>query len=179
MRNFKTQFMLTAITALLATGPSCGPKQSAAKPDGGFDLPMLATIRFGEPRASRQLLNGFWAVENNSWRWTRHHFELVLMPPPQAFQAGAALKFRFALPAGLIDRVHSVTLTASVGGVALPPQTYTEPGGCTFVREVPAAAFAGGGPVGVVFTTDKYFRPGEVEGRELAVVASDIGLIAK
>ena len=73
----------------------------------------------------------------------------------------------------------SVTLTAAVGDTALPPETYTESGNFLYKRDVPAAAFAAGTPVKVAFSTDKFLRAGEVEGRELALVVHSAGLVAK
>jgi hypothetical protein len=140
---------------------------------------MLSVIRVAQPRAQRQLLEGFWQVENNAWRWTKHDFSVVLMPPVGATQRGATLDFRFGLTDGMIERKKAVTLAASVGGVALPPDTYREPGNCVYLRDVPAAAFAEGGPVRVAFSTDKYFAAGEIEGRELGVVANSVGLVSR
>jgi hypothetical protein len=178
MRRLKTQFMLTAVVAgLLATGSSC--RQTRTTTDDAGRLPLLSVIRVAQPRAEAQLLEGFWQVENNSWRWTKHDFAVVLMPPIGAAQKGATLDFRFALTPGLIERQKAVTIAASVGGVTLPPDTYRQAGSCAYVREVPAAAFAAGGPVRVAFSADKYFAAGEIEGRELAVIASSIGLVSK
>lgn len=172
--------MLTVVVAgLLATGSSCRQTRDGAGANDGGNLPMLSVIRVAQPRTQRQLLEGFWQVENNAWRWTKHDFAVVLMPPPGASQKGATLEFRFALTPGLIEREKAVTLTASVGGVALPPDTYRAAGNCVFFRDVPAAAFAAGGPVRVAFTTDKYFPAGQLESRELAVVASSIGLVSR
>ena len=31
---------------------------------------MLSTVRMSDAKATAQLLSGFYAIENNSWRWT-------------------------------------------------------------------------------------------------------------
>ncbi|HEY1204698.1 MAG: hypothetical protein ABSH46_15325 [Bryobacteraceae bacterium] len=161
--------------ALLAGSWAC--KKEEAEQDE--NLPPASVVAVAQPRARRQLLDGFWAVENNSWRWTKHRFSVLLMAPPGAAQGGASLEFRFTLPDPVILRRKSVTLSASVGEVALPPETYTSSGTYLYKADVPATAFTGQGPVRVAFATDKYLAAGEVEGRELALVAKSIGLTPK
>ncbi len=178
MRTFKTQYMLlAAVAGLLATGSSCKSTGGGADSDEGG--PMQSVINVGEPRARQQIVSGFWTVENNAWRWTKRDFAVMLMPPAGAAQKGATLQFRFDLTEGLMARKKPVTISASVGSVDLPPQTYSEACHCAFVRDVPPAAFAAGGPVKVALNTDKYFPAGEIDSRELGVVASSIGLVAK
>jgi hypothetical protein len=143
------------------------------------NLPLSNVVAVANPHAERQLVSGFWGVENNAWRWTKHNFVVLLMPPPDAAQNGAALELRFAVMDGVIARRQSVTLTAAIGDTALPPETYTESGNYLYRRDVPAAAFATGTSVKVAFATDKFLRAGEVEGRELALVVTSAGLVAK
>ncbi len=180
MRGFKSHFVLTAVVAaLLAAGPSCKKTNEAAQSDDSRELPLSSVVHVAEPGAQRQLLDGFWGVENNAWRWTKHRFEVALLPPAGAAQKGARLDFRFALTKGLLDRQKSVTVTAMVGSATLPPDTYTEPGNCVYIADVPASAFASGGTVRVAFVVDKYFHTGEIDSRELALIAQSVGLLPR
>jgi hypothetical protein len=166
-----------AVAGLFAGGWAC--KKERAAQDENPNLPPLSVIYVAQPRAARQLVSGFWSVENNGWRWVKHSFAVSLAAPPGAAQKGAVLELRFFLPDSIISRRHSVTLAASVGGMALPPETYEQAGNYIYKRDVPAAALKVGSPVQVSFNTDKYLSAGEVEGRELALVVQSVGLIAK
>src|ERR1017187_6128614 len=120
MNKPRKYWVVVAATAtLFAAGWGCKKQEDTALDQ---HLPPLSAISVGQPRAERQLLDGFWYVENNAWRWTKHSFSVRLMPPPGAAQKGATLDFRFTLPDSVIDHRKSVTLYATVGDVPLPPQ---------------------------------------------------------
>jgi hypothetical protein len=173
MDRIMKQVLVAAVAvALFAAGSGCKSNTQA-------NLPPLSTLSVSQPRAESQLIDGFWQVENNAWRWTRHDFSVLLMPPPGAAQNGATLEFRFTLPDVIIDKRQSLTLTATVGNVKLPPETYTASGSYVYKSDVPAAAFQAGVPVKVAFATDKYLRAGEVERRELALIANVFALNPK
>jgi hypothetical protein len=176
-KSRKHWMVVAAAATLFAAGWGCKKQQEAAALND--NLPPVSAFAVAQPRAERQLLDGFWQVENNAWRWTKHNFSVLLLPPPGAAQKGATLEFRFTLPEGLIARRLAVTLSASVGTVALPPATYTAAGVYVYKADVPAEAFTGSGPVKVAFSTDRFFRAGEVESRELALVATSFALTAK
>ncbi|HXN48526.1 MAG TPA: hypothetical protein VN893_17890 [Bryobacteraceae bacterium] len=172
-RSRKPWIVVAAAATLFAAGLGCKNQQEAQEEN----LPLLSAIAVASPRAERQLLDGFYQVENNSWRWTRHEFSVRLMPPQGAAATGARLELRFTLPNPVIDRRQAVTLSASVGGTALPPTTYTAAGVYVYKADVPAQAFSGTAPVKVSFSTDKFLRAGEVEARELGLVATTISLL--
>jgi hypothetical protein len=174
MRKLTRPWFVAAATAVLLAG-NWACKKDATQQDEA--RPLLSALPVGQPRAERQLLDGFSYVENNAWRWTRHTFSVQLMPPPGAPQKGATLDFRFTLPDSVVDRKKSVTLSVSVGAVALSPETYTASGDYSYKVPVPATAFKVGEPVKVVFTTDKYLAAGEVDARELALVAHSFALL--
>lgn len=180
MLKFRSPYVLAAlITGLLAAAPGCKQAPEPEDIEESRNLPPLSVIGVAQPRAERQLLEGFWAVENHGWRWTQHNFAVSLMAPPGASQRGATLQFHFALPAGLIARQKAITVTATIGHLTLPPQTYSTPGANTYSRDIPATAFTEGTPVRVAFATDKFFKAGEIDGRELALVSSSFGLVTK
>jgi hypothetical protein len=171
-RLTRHQVAAVALAALLAGNWACKKEQAE-------NLPPASVIAVAQPRAERQLLDGFWAVENGAWRWSRHNFAVLLMPPAGAAQKGATLILQFTLPDSVLARRQSVTLAASIGGLALPPETYTAAGRYSYKADVPPAAFRSAGPVKVAFSTDKYLHAGEVEVRELALVVQSVGLAGR
>jgi hypothetical protein len=175
MQKPRKHWMVTAgLAATLFAGSwACKKQEEAGQED---TAPLTSTLEMGSRRAERQLLSGFWQVENNAWRWTKHDFSVLLLVPVGAAQKGAMLRVRFTLPDNIVAKRHSVTLSASVDGVALPPETYTAGGVYQYEASVPATAFRGGSTVKAAFSTDNYLAAGEIEARELALVVSNIAL---
>lgn len=131
-------------------------------------------IRTGDPQVESQLLSGFHQIEQGAWRWAAHQFSVSLRGPFLASQRGAVLHLGFAIPDPIV-KLGPLTITASVGGVALPPERYTEAGKFELVREVPPSAFAAD-PVKIEFTTDRFLPPNATDKRELSVVVQSIAL---
>ena len=128
-----------------------------------------------DPAAEPQLVRGFYGVESGSWRWTASKFAVTLHAPEGSAQSGATLQFRFSLPEVIVNKVGPVTLSASVNGTALPPQTYSKPGEYTYTAPVPATALSTG-TVSAEFATNKAMPPANGDKRELALVAVSVGL---
>jgi hypothetical protein len=144
-----------------------------------FDDGMLASmVQTADPRASVQLVRGFYSVEGNAWRWTSRNFTVSLRPPKTAAQTGARLVLKLAVPEVSIQRLKSVKLSATVNGYALPPEEYAKPGDYTYSCDVPPSALTGNA-VTVDFTLDKALPPTASDQRELGVVVSMIGFEAK
>ena len=136
-------------------------------------------MHMADPQAAQLvLLRGFYPVEGNAWRWTAGKFAVQLRPPANAAQSGARLMLNFAIPESSISRTKSMTLSASVGGGTLAPETYTKAGEYTYARDVPATALTGD-KAEVEFSLDKYLPAGTVEQRELGVVVNSVGFDAK
>jgi hypothetical protein len=163
---------------LAASGWGCKQKPSQTVMVDDESQPALSVLHVAHPRADTQLLNGFHKVEQGSWRWTMGSFAVALEPPAGAAQNGARLELRFTLPDPVVARHKTVTLSASVAGTALPPETYTKAGEYTYTRDVPSAALSTP-PVKVTFALDHFLKAGEVEPRELGLVVSTVGLLAK
>ncbi|MEI9975447.1 MAG: hypothetical protein WDO73_27300 [Ignavibacteriota bacterium] len=96
----------------------------------------------------------------------------------RAAQQGATLELHLTAPAPSIQKLGSLTLSASIGGTTLGPETYSKAGEYTYKRDVPANLLAGD-TVRVDFQLDKVIPPGDVDKRELGVVASSVALVAK
>ena len=130
-----------------------------------------------DPRADSQLLNGFYPLFLDH-RWTQGRFSARLMPPKDAARKGAVLVAVFGIADAAIQNLHSIELTPTVEGVALPPERYTKAGDFTYAHDVPAGALTKEAVV-VTFTLDKTLPPSGNEHRELGVNLSMLGFEAK
>jgi hypothetical protein len=138
--------------------------------------PRLAVaLDLGDPASAAQLVSGWYAVERNAWRWTARNFAVVLRPPPAAERGGAILRFRFSLPEKVLSQLKQLTLSVSVQGTRLAPETYRRAGPAIYQRNVPAALLAGNS-VRIDFSLDKALPAGDFDPRELGVIANQVGL---
>jgi hypothetical protein len=131
----------------------------------------MSVIRTSDPAAAGQLLSGFYAVEgsgDNAWRWTGSDFSIALAPPPHATN-GARLLLRLFFPETQIRKLGPITITASIDGQPLAPQTYAEGGSYDFVRDVPAC-FLDTSVLPVSFSVDPYSPRSDTDGRDLGAV---------
>src|SRR5260370_41529340 len=129
---------------------------------------LASVIHMSDPSAAAQLLKGFHAIEEKSWRWTMGEFAIVLRPPRNAAAKGATLHFKFTLPEAVLAKVKPVSLSASVNGTALPPATYTQAGELGYSRAAHDKLLSGDA-VNLEFKLDKFLPAGPVETRELGV----------
>lgn len=139
---------------------------------------LLTSINMGDPKGEKQLLSGFYGIESNAWRWTGKDFSVNLRPPAGSAAQGATLVFALSIPQVVIDKVHSVTLTATANGTALAPETYSQEGQVEYKRDLPAAAL-NGDTVRVDFHLDKVMPPANGDVRQLGVIARSVALEAK
>ena len=124
------------------------------------------------------MLSGFYGVEQNAWRWTAGKFSVVLRAPRTAAAKGATLQFKFTVPEVAIAKLKALSLSASVNGTALTPESYTQPGEFIYTRDVPANLLAGESAK-VDFSLDKTMPPTASDKRELGVVVTTVGLDPK
>jgi len=167
--------VLLALIALVIAAPGCKRKRKArveAPPDDGK---LLSVLQVADPRGAVQLLSGFHNVENDAWRWTQGKFAVSLRIPEGAPKKTTVLELKFVLPQVILDKLKSVTLTATAGGVALPSESYVKAGDYTFRREVPASVLKGEA-LTVEFALDKAFPPTPQDERELGLIVSTISL---
>lgn len=125
-----------------------------------------------------QLVRGFYALEGGAWRWTMGRFTVTLRPPTGSAAKGARLEVKLAVPETVLNKVGPVSLSATVGGLAIEPQTFSTAGDHTYTRDVPASALTGEAAT-FDFALDKYLAAGVVEQRELGIIVSSVGLTAK
>lgn len=170
--------LFLAAAALLG---SCGCKreQKAIERATVEEQPDLAAfVHVADPKTAFQLLEGFYALEGNTWRWTAKKFSVVLRAPAGAGEKGATLRFKLNVPEAVASRIGPQTLTAEAGGVTLAPERFEKAGDYEYVREVPAHAFRRDSVI-VNFALDKALPPGEVDQRELGIIAVTVGLDPK
>ena len=84
----------------------------------------------------------------------------------------------FTIPQVAIEKNPSITMSASVDGNVLPPETYTKPGEYVYRRDVPASLM-NAETVRVAFELDKTMTPGGADTRALGVVATKVALVRK
>jgi hypothetical protein len=143
------------------------------------ESPALASVvATADPQAATQLISGFYAVENNAWRWTAGRFSVLLRPPRTAATRGAVLQFKFSIPGPSMAKLKSVSLSAYVNGTPLAPESYTQAGEFIYSRDVPANLLAGD-VARIDFSLDKAIPPGAADLRELGVVAALVGFQPK
>lgn len=167
-------YSLWMILALAA--PGC--QKQSQEPSASVESPAFAsTVHTGDAKSAGQLVNGFYGIEQNSWRWTAQQFAVKLHPPVGSGQSGATLMVTFTVPDVLIRNLHSVALTPAIGGVSLPTETYSKPGNYSYKQDV-AANLLTADPVRVDFQLDHSIPPGQ-DKRQLGIIVLSVGLESK
>lgn len=164
--------LLAAALAL----PGCKQKKSESQPAAAETAPRLAsTVEMGDARVAGQLTSGFYGIENSAWRWTGKQFALNLATPPGAGRNGAVFELKLTVPPVTIEKLQSVTLSGSVNGAPLAPETYTRPGQYSYRRELPPSAVSGNS-VNAALQLDKAMPPAGGDLRELGIIVSAASL---
>ncbi|MGA3259862.1 MAG: hypothetical protein ABSE35_13345 [Bryobacteraceae bacterium] len=106
------------------------PELQGAKPAG-----MLSYLNLGDIRSRAQLVSGWYAIEDGSWRWMAPEAEAILRPlPDQAVQFELQLFF----PPDFMRRAGSpVTVSVMLNGKPFTKAIYFEPGGHRLAKLVP------------------------------------------
>ena len=164
----------------LALAPlGCNREPATVKVAQEAEAPVLASVvKASAVSQEAQLLNGFYPIEANAWRWTARQFSVLLRTPKGAAESGAMLSVKFTIPQVAIDHSHSLTLTASVEGTPLKPGTYSKADQYEYREDVPAAVLAKDA-VRIQFALDKAIPPTGGEKRELGIIVSSVGLQTK
>jgi len=159
--------------------PGCkrgGPDLAAYTEEESPSPRTAAGIQVADPRAASQLVSGWWEVEDHAWRWTARKFAVILRPPLGAARHGAALRFRFTLPAVVFSHFKAVTLSTLVEGTPLAPETYRGPGPKVYMRDVPPRLLSTH-TVRIDFELDRAFLAGGgKDPRELGLIGHSLGL---
>lgn len=169
--------MLTlGLCLALATLGAC--KRRPLAEDAPPEIPshLMAEFPVNHPDAAVQLTHGFYPLEGNSWRWAASSFGVVLAAPEAAETTGATLELAGSIPEVIVEALGPITITATVNGTVLEPETFAEPGDLLYSRPLDPALFSGE-PITIEFTTDKALEPQGAELRELALVITRVALL--
>lgn len=182
-----------AVAGSIATVASCNrekpsdpppaiPRASAAATTVSASpsaAPGLAnSVGVANPGTTSQLVEGFWEIEDNSWRWTKKRFAVNVMVPVSAKTSGGKLVFRFAIPDPAFAKYGTQTLHARVGTVELPAQKFDRAGRHELTLDVPAQALQTD-TVRIDFSLEKTMTTGGADTRELGVIAESVALTGK
>jgi hypothetical protein len=162
------------LISLLLAGTGCKRRQRSA----GQTQLLASTIYASDPNAAVHFAKGFYEVEQNAWRWTGKEFAVDLSAPLHANEKGAQLVMKLTIPDASIQKLTSIQLSASIQGYKFEPQTYTKSGQYTYTRDVPADKLQSS-VVRIDFTVDHTLPPTENDIRELGIIVSEVGLVAK
>ena len=169
----RRQFLIAPLVLCVAACRKAEPDLSAFTEEEPPHLSSL--VRVADPRVASQLVSGWYQVEQNAWRWTARNFAVVLRPPPGSATLGATLKFQLSVPDVVIKRLKFVTISASLLGLHLSPETYVTPSDAIYARDIPPGILSGDS-VRVDFSLDKAIPPSQGGGRELGVIAHSLSL---
>ena len=166
--------------ALLLAVAGCRRKETVSVQQTDEEGPRMASVvHTGDPQSDTQLVVGFYAIEQNSWRWTAQRFSVVLRPPAGAAERGATLNMQLSVPDAVISRLKTISVSGNIGATQLSPETYTQQGPYTYTRDIPASLL-NGEALRIDFKLDKSLPPGTGgDQRELGVIVSSVGLEAK
>jgi hypothetical protein len=159
---------------LILAGSSCKRRNKGS----GQGITLSSSIYAGDPNAAPHFAQGFYGVEENAWRWTAKDFAVDLSPPLHSDQKGARLVVRLAVPDGVIEKLNSVQLSASVQGRKLEPQIFAKSGTYTYTRDVPPESLQSD-VVRIEFSLDHALDPTPRDRRQLGIIVSEVGLVAK
>lgn len=151
------------------------PRVEEAPPEP--EILLKSDLPVDDPDALVHLTHGFYGLEEGSWRWAGPAFGLVLAEPEGAAEQGATLEADLNLSEVVLERLGPITLSATVEGVPLEPETFSEPGDATYIRSIPPGVLSGE-PVAIEFTTDKALPPEGGDNRELSLIVTRFALTA-
>jgi hypothetical protein len=169
--NLLALLMLTVLWAGCASNePDLGGAAETTEEPEAPPAELLSSVHMSDAGASAQLLRGFHALEQGTWRWTEQRFAVALKAPPLLQDQPLHLTLKFTLPEALMEKQKTLTLSATVNGTPVGSETYDKAGDHVFSKPVPNEALAQE-PAEVVFELDKALAGGELDARELGLVA--------
>ena len=115
-----------------------------------------------DPWSDIDLVSGWHALENGSWRWTERIFEVRLSTRPTA---DPTLRFHFILSDALLKVVGSIQLHATLAGRQLPSCKYTSAGEQLYSQPIGIDVQANDHLL-VRFELDKALSPSAADSRE-------------
>jgi hypothetical protein len=139
---------------------------------------VASAIFAGDPDFAGHFTEGFYGIEANAWRWTDKDFAVTLNPPLHSAERGARLVMHVVVPEPAIQHSQSLELSCSVQGLKLDPQVFSKAGPYTYERDVPPDKLQGS-EVRIEFAVDHTLPPAPPDIRQLGIIVSEVGLVAK
>jgi hypothetical protein len=155
-----------AVALVVAALASSACRRAAV---AALDPPASPRVDVADPAAAPQLLSGFADVSDGRSRSTRERFSVRLG------RGVWVLSLELTLPVPAFAAHGPLTLSATVNGARLPPETYAGPGDYTYVRTVDEALVRDGSAQ-VDFEVDKAFVPGGADARTLGIIVRSVRL---
>jgi hypothetical protein len=177
----KARLLTIGVGCLALTASACRGKHGRIEIENeppAAEVTTASSFRMNDPAAAGQLLKGVYGIESGSWRWTAGHFSLLFRRPPGAEQKGAKLTLGLTVPGVVLQKLPSVSLTASINGSKLGSAVYGQPGSFVFTADVGPALLAGN-DITVDFALDRSIPPNGRDGRELGIILTSAGLESK
>ena len=165
--------LLALLGAIVVAPAACKRRRKVRAEPANAQL--VSVLAMNDPLTAIQLVRGFYNLEGGAWRWTMKSFAVALRPPENSAQNGARLELKLTVPGVIVDKIGAVTVSATAGGRVLKPETYSQPGDYVYARDVPAAVLSGDGVL-LEFAVDKALPISGGDVRELALIATEIGL---
>jgi hypothetical protein len=118
-------------------------------------------------RYSVKLLEGWYPLEQNSFRWTSRRFSVELR---KALSMDARkLRFTFHLPEAVVQASGPITIRAEVNGEKFATATFSTQGEHDYTVDL-GRRISKNGPVKIDFSVDKALPAGDLDTRELALI---------
>jgi len=118
-------------------------------------------------RYSVKLLEGWYPLEQNSFRWTSRRFSVELR---KALSMDARkLRFTFHLPEAVVQASGPITIRAEVNGEKFSTATFSTQGEHNYTVDL-GRRISKNGPVKIDFSVDKALPAGDLDTRELALI---------
>ena len=133
-------------------------------------IEISSSIAMGDPQFGYQL-RGFYAIEQNQFRWTQRKFSIDLRAPEGT---RAFFTMDLYIPDIVIQKLGPITLAASVNDRPLEAQVYREAGVYKFRREIEAGLKPGTNRFD--FALDKALPPSTEDDRELGISVTKASL---
>ena len=114
------------------------------------------------PRYSVKLLEGWYPLEQDSFRWTQRRFGIQIHRPHLI--KFSTLRFNFRVPT-----TSPVTLSAAVNGASMLPATYASEGDQSYYLQLPRETLDAR-EIRIDFTVDSCLPPRAFDERELALL---------
>ena len=97
--NRRLSVAAAALALTLVLAPACKRHQKVTVQTIEEPATNLASVvATADPHAATQLLNGFYGIEQNSWRWTAGRFSVLCgrraAPPPRARFCSLSSRYR-------------------------------------------------------------------------------------